>query len=169
MQLQHALDAANARVADLENTYQEQVKIQEDFQTALEKTIESARAYFLDNQRYLESLNKHYSDQLQLAREETREAEATHRGWQAAFSRVNECVNEAHNSMEEGSLPYRRRIAALKEENRLLRAKAGWDPPIDSDSDEWDDEEGLGDDMRGRGSRTSQPGSGSGQESLVLT
>lgn len=34
------------------------------------------------------------------------------------------------------TLPQRRRIAALKEENRLLRAKVGWDPPIDSESED---------------------------------
>lgn len=35
----------------------------------------------------------------------------------------------------EDALPYRRKIAALKEENRLLRAKVGWDPPSDSEDE----------------------------------
>jgi hypothetical protein len=32
-------------------------------------------------------------------------------------------------------MPWKRRIAALKEENRILRAKVGWDPPVDSDDE----------------------------------
>jgi len=41
----------------------------------------------------------------------------------------------ATKEKSEDSLPYRRKIAALKEENRLLRAKAGWDPPSDSEDE----------------------------------
>jgi len=37
---------------------------------------------------------------------------------------------------EETALPYRRKIAALKEENRILRARVGWDPPSDSEDEE---------------------------------
>ena len=43
------------------------------------------------------------------------------------------------NEREDAALPYQRKIAALKEENRILRAKAGWDPPSDSE-----DEDGIG-------------------------
>jgi len=41
----------------------------------------------------------------------------------------------ATKEKSEESLPYRKKIAALKEENRLLRAKAGWDPPSDSEDE----------------------------------
>lgn len=43
-------------------------------------------------------------------------------------------------------LPYRRKIAALKEENRMLRAAAGWEPA----GDESDEDEGLGMESEGR-------------------
>jgi len=39
---------------------------------------------------------------------------------------------------EDAALPYQRKIAALKEENRLLRIRAGWDPPSDSEDEDGD-------------------------------
>lgn len=57
----------------------------------------------------------------------------------------------ALQSREEEGMPYKRRIAALKEENRVLRAKVGWDPPVDSDDEEGGADEGIGNEMeRGR-------------------
>ena len=48
----------------------------------------------------------------------------------------------AYRDTSDSSLAYRKRIAGLKEENRLLRAKVGWDAPSDSEEDEdFDDEE----------------------------
>lgn len=38
-------------------------------------------------------------------------------------------------------MPYKRRIAALKEENRVLRKMVGWDAPVDSEDEEELDEE----------------------------
>jgi hypothetical protein len=60
--------------------------------------------------------------------------------------RLSEYLRLAQRAHEEGSLPYRRRIAALKEENRILRAKAGWEPASESEnSDDEDDvfDEGI--------------------------
>ena len=66
-------------------------------------------------------------------------------------------MRAAYKAREEEGMPYKAKIAALKEENRILRLKAGWEPLVDSDEDEWDEEEGVADDGRGRGSRGSQP------------
>lgn len=58
----------------------------------------------------------------------------------------------AYKEKSEQSLPYLRKIAALKEENRLLRQKVGWDPPSDSSGDEDEGEgggEGVGSDGDG--------------------
>lgn len=62
-------------------------------------------------------------------------------------------MRSALKSREDEGLPYKRRIAALKEENRILRAKVGWDPPVDSDDEE---EGGTMDDGRGRMSQAGQ-------------
>ena len=88
------------------------------------------------------AIHAHYNALLETSRNETLQAQLTHQAWQASVQRVAEGVRLAHAEKTDQSLPYRKRIAALKEENRLLRLKAGWDPPSDSeDEDEFDDEE----------------------------
>lgn len=88
------------------------------------------------------AIHAHYSALLETSRNETLQAQLTHQAWQASVQRVAEGVRLAHAEKTDQSLPYRKRIAALKEENRLLRMKAGWDPPSDSeDEDEFDDDE----------------------------
>lgn len=42
---------------------------------------------------------------------------------------------------QEEGMPYKRRIAGLKEENRVLRKMAGWEPAVDSDDEEVVEEE----------------------------
>lgn len=42
---------------------------------------------------------------------------------------------------QEEGMPYKRRIAGLKEENRVLRKMAGWKPAVDSEDDEIAEEE----------------------------
>jgi Arc/MetJ-type ribon-helix-helix transcriptional regulator len=50
---------------------------------------------------------------------------------------LSEGVRGALRSSEEERQPDKRRIAALREENRVLRAMVGWQPPS-PDSDEED-------------------------------
>ena len=95
----------------------------------------------------------------------------THQEWQAALLNHSGTVREAFKAREEEGRPYRARIAALKEENRILRLQVGWDPPVDSEEDEWDEEEVGLEEGRGRGSRGSlpaQPGPGDRQGGLIL-
>jgi hypothetical protein len=68
---------------------------------------------------------------------------------------------------EEEGMPWKRRIAALKEENRILRAKVGWDPPVDSDEEEQEEPVNLGavqEQQRGRPTQPAQQVSVSVQE-----
>ena len=92
----------------------------------------------------------------------------THQEWQAGLKRYSETVREAFKSREEEGRPYRARIAALKEENRILRLQVGWDPPVDSEGEEWDEEEGGLMEERGRGSLPLAPGPGDRQGGLIL-
>lgn len=88
----------------------------------------------------LKALHAHYNSLLETSRNETIQAQLTHQAWQASLLRLSEYLRLAQRAHEEGSLPYRRRIAALKEENRILRAKAGWEPASESEgSDDEDD------------------------------
>jgi len=81
-------------------------------------------------------LHTHYTTLLEQSRDETLQVQLTHQAWQASLSRVSECVRLALKERTDDALPYRRKIAALKEENRVLRAKVGWDPPSDSEDDD---------------------------------
>ncbi|KAI5208906.1 hypothetical protein E4T38_02623 [Aureobasidium subglaciale] len=86
------------------------------------------------------ALHAHYNSLLETSRNETIQAQLTHQAWQASLMRLSEYLRLAQRAHEEGALPYRRRIAALKEENRILRAKAGWEPASESEhSDDEDD------------------------------
>ena len=89
---------------------------------------------------YILALHAHYNSLLETSRNETIQAQLTHQSWQASLLRLAENLRLAHSAHEEGSLPYRRRIAALKEENRILRAKAGWEPASDSENSEDEDD-----------------------------
>lgn len=82
------------------------------------------------------AVHQHYNALLTASRKETMQAQLTHQAWQGSLTRVSEYVRLAMRENAEGSLPYRKRIAALKEENRLLRSKAGWEPASDSEEDE---------------------------------
>ena len=80
------------------------------------------------------AIHAHYNALLAQSRNETLQTQLTHQAWQASLTRVSENVRGALRERTDMGLPYRKKIAALKEENRLLRARAGWDPPSD-DSD----------------------------------
>lgn len=93
------------------------------------------------------ALHQHYTQLLAQSRSETVEAQLTHQAWQAALQRLSEGVRSALKSSEEEKLPEKKRIAALREENRVLRAMVGWQPPT-PDSD--DEDAGEVEERRGR-------------------
>ena len=123
----------------------------EDYSACLEKIKQMLSTYVYENQQAtigksqsrpvpiltngIPAIHHHYNTLLESSRNETMQAHLTHQAWQASLSRVSEYVRMASKEKSEGSLPYKRKIAALKEENRLLRAKAGWDPPSDSEDE----------------------------------
>jgi gas vesicle protein len=169
-QLQQEIDSAHSRIADLEHTYAEQVQLQEQYKETLAQVTQLIQSYHENVQKHAAALHKHYGDLLQQSRQETIEAQMTHQEWQAGLKRYSETVREAFRAREEEGRPYKARIAALKEENRMLRLEIGWDPPVDSDEDEWDEEDMVPEEGRGRGSRSSQPTAGPGdrQGGLIL-
>lgn len=170
IQLYQEVDLAHSRIVDLENTYAEQVSLQEQYKETLAQVTQLIQSYHENVQKHAAALHKHYGDLLQQSRQETIEAQMTHQEWQAGLKRYSETVREAFRAREEEGRPYKARIAALKEENRMLRLEVGWDPPVDSDEDEWDEEEVMPEEGRGRGSGASQPAAGPGdrQGGLIL-
>lgn len=151
LQLQNELAEANRQISELKDSFTQLQIVHEEYASSLDKATQMAREFEDKEQKYLQSVHEHYSAQLLQARGETMEAQLTHQAWQARLKTLDETVKKAYKAREEEGQPYRQRIAALKEENRILRSKVGWDPPADSEDEEWDEEA-----SRGRLSRASQ-------------
>ena len=151
-QLGLALDRANTRVADLEERLTDQTRLTQDFEAGLMEATERIRHYIFSQQEYIKSLHQRYTQQLQQSRYETIEAQMCHQEWQSGLSRLSEGVREALKSREEEILPWKGKVAGLKEENRILRRKVGWDPLPESEDEDEGDEGGGGEKGRGRGS-----------------
>lgn len=142
-QLESALLAAQTRITSLEETYREQQRIQTLYTDALTFTTDRIRNYVFAQQTQTSALQTHYTSLLQHARWETLEAQLTHQAWQASLARLSSDLREAMKARGEQVKPWRRRVAALKEENRVLRRMVGWDPPSDSEDEEMEDGGGI--------------------------
>lgn len=156
-QLHNALAAAQGRITSLEKTYEEQIRLQQLYEDTLADATERIRQYCFEQQNHIKSLHEHYSAQLQQSRYETIETQMQHQAWQAGLQRVSESMREALRAREEEGRPWKGRIAALKSENKILRAKAGWDPPAESEEEDEGEME-QGDEMRGRMSQGPERG-----------
>ncbi|KAH0160041.1 hypothetical protein KCU67_g6882, partial [Aureobasidium melanogenum] len=144
--LQAQLSDALSRITELETECKEANQVIDYAEEIVEKFKLQVREYAHSHQSATIALHAHYNSLLETSRNETIQAQLTHQAWQASLLRLSENLRLAQSAHEEGTLPYRRRIAALKEENRILRAKAGWEPASDSEnSDDEDDvfDEGI--------------------------
>ena len=139
-QLQNALAAANNEIASLQKSLEDQQQVQNAYDDALGGLMSRIRTWREEQQQYISSLHRHYVDIVQQSRQETMDAQLTHQAWQAGLQRVSQGVRESLKAREEEGAPWKKRIAALKSENKLLRKKVGWEPPVDSDSESDDDE-----------------------------
>lgn len=148
--LQRSLDAANNRITAYEKASEEHNRLQGLYEDTLTEATERIRNYVFQQNDYITSVHKHYTNLLQESRGETVQAQQIHQDWQRALSKLNEELRRAVKSREEEKLPFTRKVAALKEENRVLRNLAGWEPAEDS-SDEEDEAEAAAAEERGRG------------------
>lgn len=166
--LQSQLSASQSLITSLETTNTEQTRLNQLFESALAETTDRIRHYCFEQQNYITSLHAHYAHLLQQSRYETIEAQLVHQQWQAGLKRVSEGVREAMNAREREGEPWRRRVSRLKAENRVLRAKVGWEAVPDSDEEEEEPEEGSQD--RGRESQSQGIAGGGfgGSEALPL-
>ncbi|KAF2153840.1 hypothetical protein K461DRAFT_116873 [Myriangium duriaei CBS 260.36] len=141
-ELSTQLVEAQRKIEALEAAYTDQAQLITAYENGMHDTAERLRNYVYEQTQATNAIHAHYNSLLSTSRNETLQAQLTHQAWQASVARVAEGVRLAYREQSEGARPYRKRIAALKEENRVLRAKAGWDPPSDSEEDEeFDDEE----------------------------
>jgi len=91
-----------------------------------------SQALLSQKAHYLRLIEAERSQNLELRLEQTR--------WQESASRINENLKEAMKALTEAELPYIRKIAALKADNKSLRRICGVPLMDDSDEDEEEDE-----------------------------
>lgn len=134
--LQRSLDAANNRIAAYEKANEEHNRLQAAYEDTLTEATERIRNYVFQQNDYITSIHKHYTHLLQESRAETVQAQQIHQDWQRGLSKLNEELRRAVRAREDEKLPFTRKISALKEENRVLRGLAGWEPAHDDDSED---------------------------------
>lgn len=149
--LQRSLDAANNRIAAYEKSAEEHNRLQGLYEDTLTEATERIRNYVFQQNDYITSIHKHYTNLLQESRGETVQAQQIHQDWQRGLSKLNEELRRAVKSREDQKLPFTRKVAALKEENRVLRGLAGWEPAEDDSSDDEEEVEATSAEGRGRG------------------
>lgn len=120
----------------MEKTYQEQTRIQHAYEEALSEATDRIRHFAFEQQNYITAMQQSYVNIINQHRAEIGEVQRTHHEWQASLGRLNENLRMSLRSREEEGMPWKRRIAALKSENAVLRKKAGWDPAPESDEED---------------------------------
>lgn len=67
-----------------------------------------------------------------------------HQAWQAGLGRLASGLREAFDEVGEGGMKARAEMAALREENRVLRRMAGWEVDEGDGSSESSSEDEMG-------------------------
>ncbi|KAK5115355.1 hypothetical protein LTR62_001555 [Meristemomyces frigidus] len=160
LSLQRDLAASHSRIHTLETTLSHHEKLQTLYESTLTETTSRLRTYIADQTNYITSIHSHYGQLLTQSREELVEAQIRHQGWQEGLGRLSKSLRGLAGEWESDRRPWVGVGAGLKEENRVLRRLAGWEPiQYDEDEDE-DDDSGLAERKIGLGLRNR----GEGQE-----
>ncbi|GAB7359385.1 hypothetical protein MBLNU230_g6036t1 [Neophaeotheca triangularis] len=141
-QLQTALSTAHVRITSLESTHQELLRLQGLYEDAFTDATQRIRSYCYAQQQHTTQLHQHYTQLLNDSRRETVEAQIVHQEWQARLQGLSQSLRLTMREREEDRLGDKGVIAGLREENRILRKIAGWEPAHEEDND--GDEYGSG-------------------------
>lgn len=134
-QLQTALSTAHLRITSLESTHQELLRLQSMYEDAFTDATQRIRSYCYSQQQHNIQLHQHYTQLLNESRRETVEAQIVHQEWQARLQGLSESLRVTMREREEERLSDKGVIAGLREENRVLRKIAGWQPAPEEDND----------------------------------
>lgn len=119
--------------------------MQQQYEEALAEATDRIRQYAFEQQNYIASMQQSYVNIISQHRTEIGEVQRTHHEWQASLGRLNENLRLSLKAREEEGMPWKKRIAALKSENALLRKKAGWEPmPESEDEEDGEEQDELG-------------------------
>ncbi|KAF2397742.1 hypothetical protein EJ06DRAFT_532734 [Trichodelitschia bisporula] len=134
-----ALQARDSSLTNLLNDYEQHV-------TAI---LEKLRPYAHQQQQASIMQKAHYLKLIEDERQQNLELRLEQQRWQAGLGNVAENLRLALKAQADAELPYVKKIASLKAENRTLRRLCNLPPMEDSDDD--DEEEPNGhDDMHGQ-------------------
>ncbi|KAF4554823.1 Hypothetical protein D9617_3g018920 [Elsinoe fawcettii] len=146
-ELQTKLVEQEREIEALKAAYLDQGQLVTEYENGLQAMVKLLHQRSSEREAETNAIHAHYLNLLSASHNETVQAQLTHQAWQASLQRVSEGVRSAYRDKTEQALPYMKKIAGLKEENRLLRQKVGWDPPSDSEAEE---EESPEEQKRGR-------------------
>lgn len=116
------------------------------YESSIQEITARLRQHAFEQQNHTIALHAHYNSLLEQSRNETVQAQLVHQAWQAGLGRLAGRLREAFDEVSEGGMKGRKRIAALKEENEVLRRMVGWEatPEGDTSDEDSDDERGVG-------------------------
>ncbi|OCK84364.1 hypothetical protein K432DRAFT_378685 [Lepidopterella palustris CBS 459.81] len=133
------LSTAQTQLATLSTSNTSLRALTQDYENALTLVLDKLRPYAYTQTQAMLTLHKHYHDLIEKERATSMQLRLEHAEWQAGLGRVAEYARLALRAQNEADLPALRKIRELKNENRVLRALAGWEEASESEAD---DEEG---------------------------
>ncbi|TID18468.1 hypothetical protein E6O75_ATG06544 [Venturia nashicola] len=136
--LQNDLSSSNNKIDDLNSYVCKLQGLNQDYEAALSHLMDKVRPFAQQHAQALLSQKAHYLRLIEEERNQNLELRLEQTRFQESASRINENLKEAMKALMEAELPYIRKIAALKADNKALRRICG--VPLMDDSDD-DDEE----------------------------
>jgi hypothetical protein len=133
------LSSAQKDISDLTASNTALTNLITDYENALTLLLDKLRPYAYNQTQAMLALHKHYQELIDKERAASMQVRLEHAEWQAGLGRVAEYARLALKAQNEEGLPDKKKIKELREENRVLRQLAGWDPRTD-DSDENEEE-----------------------------
>ncbi len=130
------LSTARRKIAALETGYAKSQNLVTEYENALALVLDKLRPYAYQHTQAIIALHKHYKNLLEQERQTSLTLRIQHSEWQAGLSRAAEYARLALREHSNSTLPYIRKIAGLKTENRVLRSLCGWESASDSSDDE---------------------------------
>jgi hypothetical protein len=130
------LSTAQKDISDLTASNTALTNLITDYENALTLLLDKLRPYAYNQTQAMLSLHKHYQELIDKERAASMQVRLEHAEWQAGLGRVAEYARLALKAQNEAGLPAKTKINELREENRVLRRLAGWDPKADENSDD---------------------------------
>ncbi|RDI83445.1 hypothetical protein Vi05172_g6586 [Venturia inaequalis] len=141
VRLQNELSSSNNKIDDLNSYVGKLQGLNQDYEAALSHLMDKVRPFAQQHSQALLSQKAHYLRLIEEERNQNLELRLEQTRFQESASRINDNLKEAMKALTEAELPYIRKIAALKADNKALRRICG--VPLMDDSDDDGEEEEI--------------------------